>query len=366
MADFLNGEVKGLAAFFENAPTVPALSFYSGTPPSIISLTWADGSVGNTATIESQFRVKYLCEGQCSGIYRIRTDDGSFTFRHGQERTLNFREGDRIRSIQISKQEPTDQYRAVFDWYYEDDLIDRLFVEVATTDLNRPPGGVFDPSRFARLLADEPEVSDRTFSRIVPLSAEPPLPTPKQDLIYFQAADVTDRDGAVLSFSESGVDFIHPTNGRLCRSGVVADMAVVSNDVDLSPNEMTITLNGLQAELETLTRYDDYQYAEFKLWMFALNQRAQALEGEWLRYRGSISHAEFKQDEGNKTVSVTFYLITRISDPDKQLIPRISPAYQKAIDAGDTAFDKLVEQSRIALTWGRGEIRGYPESEKNY
>ena len=362
MADFYNGPVRGLAAFFDPAPSVPALTIYSGDVPTFVFLNWGDGTTTN-CTHDGQFRVKVLCEGECAAQFRVRQPGLLTDFRPGQHKTLSFTAGDEV-SIRL-RNGTGDQYRAVFDWYFEDDLIDRLFIEVATTDLNRPPGGVFDQSRFARLLADEPELSNRVFRRTVPL--EPgPVPTAQQDLIYFQAADVTDRDGEVLSFSESSSDFIHPANGRLYRGGVVADMAVVNNDVDLSPNEMTITLNGLQAELETLTRYDDYQYAELKLWMFALNQRAQSIEREWLRYRGFISHAEFRQDETNKSVSITFYLTTRISDPDKQLIPRLSPAYQKAIDPGDTAFDKLVEQSRIALTWGRGEIRGYPESEKNY
>ena len=100
--------------------------------------------------------------------------------------------------------------------------------------------------------------------------------------------------------------------------------------------------------------------------MFGLNQRRNTLDGEWLRYRGFVSHAEFTQDEQNKQVSIVFHLTTRISDPDRQLIPRLTPAYQQEIDPDDTAFDKLVEQSRREIHWGRGEIRGHPQSEKNY
>ena len=365
MADFHNGQVSGLGAFFEKAPAVPALSIYTGTAPTFASLKWDDGSAGNTCTTTAQFRVKYLCEGQCSDLYRFITNRGIFLFSPGQEQTISLSQGNTITRIDIRKQAPSDQYRAVFDWYYEDDLIDRMFIEVATTALNRPPGGVFDPSRFNRLLADEPELSDRSFPRLAPLEAGP-TPSPKQELLFFQAVDFTDRNGEVFSFMEGAGDFTHPRTGRAYRGGVVADVTAVTNDTDTGPQEMSITVSGVQAELAALSRFDDYQYAEARLWMFGLNQRAQTLEGEWLRYRGFISHADFTQDEGGKAITITFHLTTRISDPDKQLIPRISSEYQKTIDPEDTAFDKIVEQANKETTWGRGEIRGYPQSEKNY
>ena len=74
-------------------------------------------------------------------------------------------------------------------------------------------------------------------------------------------------------------DFTHPETGRTYRGGVVAEMAAVSNNTDLSPNEMSITVSGVQIELATLTRYDDYQYAEVRVWMFGLNQRRNTLPG---------------------------------------------------------------------------------------
>ena len=362
MADFYNGPVRGLAAFFDPAPSVPALTIYSGDVPTFVFLNWGDGTTTN-CTHDGQFRIKVLCEGECAAQFRVRQQGLLTDFRPGQQKTLSFTAGDEV-SIRL-RNGTGDQYRAVFDWYYEDDLIDRMYIEVATTDLNRPPGGVFDQSRFARLLADEPELSNRVFRRTVPL--EPgPVPTAQQDLLYFHAVDVTDRDGEVFSFIEGSDQFVHPTTGRRYTGGVLAEFSGAQQNADLSPNEMTIALSGIQRELSFLARFDDYQYAEVKVWMFALNQRAQQLTGEWLRYRGFVSHAEFTQDEDRKSVSIVFFLTTRVSDPDRQLIPRLTPAYQKQIDPTDTAFDKLVEQAGKELTWGRSEIRGYPESAKNY
>ena len=363
MADFHNGQVSGLGAFFDPGPVVPALTIYSGPLPVFSLLRWEGGATTTTCAHDAQFRVKLLCEGQCPAEFSVRQPAFNTRFTPGQEKTLSLAVGDTMR-IRL-RNNSDDQYRAVFDWYYEDDLIDRLFIEVATTDLNRPPGGVFDPSRFNRLLADEPELSDRSFPRIVPLEAGP-TPSPKQELLFFQAVDFTDRNGEVFSFMEGAGDFTHPRTGRAYRGGVTADVTAVTNDTDTGPQEMSITVSGVQAELAALSRFDDYQYAEARLWMFGLNQRAQTLEGEWLRYRGFISHADFTQDEGGKAITITFHLTTRISDPDKQLIPRISSEYQKTIDPEDTAFDKIVEQANKETTWGRGEIRGYPQSEKNY
>ena len=362
MADFHYGDVRGLGAFFNPAPSLPSLTIYSGDVPTFVFLSWGDVTT-TTCTHDAQFRVKVLCEGECAAQFRVRRPGLLTDFRPGQQKTLSFTAGDEV-SIRL-RNGTGDQYRAVFDWYYEDDLIDRLFIEVATTDLNRPPGGVFDPSRFNRLLADEPEPSDRSFPRLAPLEAGP-TPSPKQELLFFQAVDFTDRNGEVFSFMEGVGDFTHPRTGRAYRGGVVADVTAVTNDTDTGPQEMSITVSGVQAELAALSRFDDYQYAEARLWMFGLNQRAQTLEGEWLRYRGFISHADFTQDEGGKAITITFHLTTRISDPDKQLIPRISSEYQKTIDPEDTAFDKIVEQANKETTWGRGEIRGYPQSEKNY
>ena len=249
------------------------------------------------------------------------------------------------------------------DFYIGDDLIDRAFVEIdPTAGQTGSPQSYFDISRFDTLIAALPPLAD---SVLAPLPPGPPI-TANPELIYFQTADVTDQDGEVISFTEGPADFIHPVNGRRYRGGLFAELTAVAINTDLSPTELTITFNGLQAELALLTRYSDYQYAEVKIWLIALNQRTRELKGEWLRYRGFISHAEFRQDEDNKTVTITFHLTTRISDPDRQYVPRISPAYQKDIDPGDTAFDKLAEQSRKEITWGRGEVRGYPQSEKNY
>lgn len=359
MADFGPFPNPGLAGYFSGRLPLPLMAVYRTgvVNTDIFSITCTrDVELTMTPHYRGTFAEVYVQQG-------LRIDPFSPT---GEE-TRSISVGDVFDARYFGAFSNFGPAQAIFDFSVDGQLIDRVFLDFAPSD-NVPDDMAVQhfldnqESRFTPLLADLPRLSDTILGEL----PAPPQPATTQPHIFFQAVEVTDRNGEVLSFFEGVGEFTHPTTGRVYKGAINGEISSITHSNDLSPNEITITLNGVLGEISQLARYDDYQYAEVKVWMFALNQRRSTLDGEWLRYRGFVSDADFTQDEERKSITIVFNCTSRISNPDKQVIPRISSEWQKRVDPDDTAFDKLVEQSNREIIWGRGEVRGYPQSAKNY
>lgn len=139
--------------------------------------------------------------------------------------------------------------------------------------------------------------------------------------------------------------------------GLLAEAAPQDESVEAAPQEIEISLTGVEVELLSIAMTDSFQYGEIVIKVATLDYPDMTLRRVFTLFDGYMSHMQIVHDHGDRRGSLSVGCFTELQNQNLSAALRYTDKSQRRRDESDTAMTRLPEGAAKEVIWGRGRIR---------
>lgn len=139
-------------------------------------------------------------------------------------------------------------------------------------------------------------------------------------------------------------------------AGNLGSIDTIGEGTDGSATGIQVRLNQIPEEFRDDIADQATKGAKFEVYIGALNETFQQIEGTHLLWRGRLDKYEIT--DGGSELSVTITGENRMRDQGRPAIKRFSDEYQQRKHPGDKFFEFLPRMVEIPILWAKAEQTG--------